>query len=120
MDVQASQEDCAARGGSLVNIDRKEEQEFLVRKITERGGEWRFWIGLQQTASGEWLWQDYTPLDTMQLWCPGELTTGEEFGSGGDFYSNRHHGYLEAEEDCWGNGFDSSHYRRICERAVQI
>ncbi|XP_073718513.1 uncharacterized protein [Misgurnus anguillicaudatus] len=61
---------CRERGGDLIIINNKEEEDFISRKTISSGA--RFWIGLSDSdVEGTWRWVDGTPLNSS-FWAAGE------------------------------------------------
>uniref|UniRef100_A0A8C2XRA3 C-type lectin domain-containing protein n=1 Tax=Cyclopterus lumpus TaxID=8103 RepID=A0A8C2XRA3_CYCLU len=55
---------CSCRGGTLVRIGSREEQEYLEGELRRNHARGKFWIGLTDLKKeGTWLWTDVSPLD---------------------------------------------------------
>lgn len=56
---------CESKGGHLVTITSKEEQEFIEKYINDKGyGKVRFWIGAtDKEKEGEWKWVTGEPFE---------------------------------------------------------
>ncbi|XP_062266134.1 CD209 antigen-like protein B isoform X1 [Platichthys flesus] len=71
-----SRRQCKSMRGDLVVINSREEQRFLVSKVSEQmeTDEVKFWIGLTDSErEGEWLWVDNTRLnESLTFWREGE------------------------------------------------
>ncbi|XP_034456855.1 hepatic lectin-like isoform X5 [Hippoglossus hippoglossus] len=71
-----SRTECRSMRGDLVVINNREEQRFLVSRLSEKmdNPEDRFWIGLTDSKNeSEWLWVDNTQLVTsLTFWRDGE------------------------------------------------
>ncbi|XP_062266137.1 CD209 antigen-like protein C isoform X2 [Platichthys flesus] len=71
-----SRRQCKSMGGDLVVINSREEQRFLVSKVSEKmeTDEVKFWIGLTDSEEeSEWLWVDNTRLNaSLTFWRKGE------------------------------------------------
>ncbi|XP_053190029.1 hepatic lectin-like [Scomber japonicus] len=116
---------CQGRGGDLVKIDSREEQEFLEKKVLDkmRNDEDRFWIGLTDSKEeNKWIWVDGSPLNTsLSFWFEGEPDNWKDLGTD------------PAGEDCVGIGerggakdlkswFDrqcKGDHRSICKKPAQ-
>ncbi|XP_052030962.1 C-type lectin domain family 9 member A isoform X2 [Apodemus sylvaticus] len=54
-----SKMNCLKEGDSLLQIDSKEEMEFISSSIRKLKGESEYWVGMfQDRLSGSWLWED--------------------------------------------------------------
>ncbi|XP_037651268.1 CD209 antigen-like protein E [Sebastes umbrosus] len=64
---EESRSECRHLGGDLVKIESREEQEFLLGKLSEKMDEHedKFWIGLTDSKEeNKWLWVDGSPPNT--------------------------------------------------------
>uniref|UniRef100_A0A3P9DKY2 C-type lectin domain-containing protein n=1 Tax=Maylandia zebra TaxID=106582 RepID=A0A3P9DKY2_9CICH len=101
-----SRDECRAKGGDLVKIDSREEQD-------------KFWIGLTDSAvEGRWLWVDGSLLDeSLKFWAgkePNNVTEGDPDGEDcvrmGEEFENK-------DLKCWFDQSCSKPQRSICEKA---
>ncbi|XP_028272114.1 C-type lectin domain family 4 member M-like [Parambassis ranga] len=98
---QASREDCLLKGGDLVIVDNKEEQDFI------RQFEMVTWIGLTDTKTeGIWKWVDGTLLNTSYWKISSGIT---DDGNGENEKKNSWDG-----EGCGNNNF------WICEKTMAV
>ncbi|XP_067339744.1 C-type lectin domain family 6 member A-like isoform X2 [Channa argus] len=121
-----SREECVRHGGDLVKIDSREEQSFLVKRLTNKMNEHedRFWIGLTDSEKeGRWLWVDRSELNTsLSFWKSGEPDDwkgkSRENPDGEDCVRM---GYKERADDlkCWFDQFCNNPHKSICEKAAQ-
>uniref|UniRef100_A0A3P8QRV6 C-type lectin domain-containing protein n=1 Tax=Astatotilapia calliptera TaxID=8154 RepID=A0A3P8QRV6_ASTCA len=112
-----SRDDCRAKGGDLVKIDSREEQEFLRKKVRRimKDHEDKFWIGLTDSAEqGRWLWVDGSPLnESLSYWKDTEPDNwGEDdcvmMGDKGDRY-----------QKSWSDTSCKVSRRSICEKPAK-
>ncbi|XP_028636831.1 C-type lectin domain family 9 member A isoform X2 [Grammomys surdaster] len=55
----SSQKNCLEEGDSLLQIDSKEEMEFINRNMWKLKGGDQYWVGVfQDGRSGSWFWED--------------------------------------------------------------
>uniref|UniRef100_A0A3B4FZH8 C-type lectin domain-containing protein n=1 Tax=Pundamilia nyererei TaxID=303518 RepID=A0A3B4FZH8_9CICH len=109
-----SRDDCIAKGGDLVKIDSREEQEFLWKKVRRimKDHEDKFWIGLTDLAEqGRWLWVDGSPLnESLSYW---NYTEPDNWGEDDCvMMGEKSHGYLKS----WSDTFCEVSRRSICEK----
>uniref|UniRef100_A0A3P9DKC5 Immune-related, lectin-like receptor 4 n=1 Tax=Maylandia zebra TaxID=106582 RepID=A0A3P9DKC5_9CICH len=109
-----SRDDCRAKGGDLVKIDSREEQEFLRKEVRRimKDHEDKFWIGLTDSAEqGRWLWVDGSPLnESLSYWNYKEPDNWREddcvmMGDKGDRY-----------QKSWSDTSCKVSRRSICEK----
>ncbi|CAI5691502.1 unnamed protein product [Oreochromis niloticus] len=109
-----SRDECRAKGGDLVKIDSREEQEFLGKKVRRMmtDHEDKFWIGLTDSAEqGRWLWVDGSPLKkSLSYWDDTEPDNWPEddcvmMGEKGDRYLKS-----------WSDTSCKVSHRSICEK----
>ncbi|XP_039608775.1 C-type lectin domain family 4 member A-like [Polypterus senegalus] len=118
-----SQENCISKGGHLVIIQSKEEQDFLTSLVNSEGGtDKSYWIGLtDQVTEGHFLWVDNKPLDKQkQFWAQRESDGGMEPNN------NINYAYSPNGENCvalyktksysgWHDVECRTYKKRICE-----
>ncbi|XP_039461949.1 hepatic lectin-like isoform X2 [Oreochromis aureus] len=120
-----SRDECRAKGGDLVKIDSREEQNFLQRRVSEimTGGEDKFWIGLTDSAvEGRWLWVDGSPLnESLKFWKGTEPDnwkgTNGKHPDGEDCVKMGEKGEADTLK-WWFDAFCSNPHKSICEKAV--
>ncbi|XP_056289408.1 immune-related, lectin-like receptor 4 isoform X2 [Pseudoliparis swirei] len=73
---EQSRRACGCRGGALVRIGNRAEQEYLAGQLRGKGNQPDdlFWIGLTDSEQeGAWLWTDGSPLDWSEsFWSRSE------------------------------------------------
>ncbi|XP_065327714.1 C-type lectin domain family 4 member E-like [Pelmatolapia mariae] len=108
-----SRDDCRAKGGDLVKIDSREEQEFLWKKVRGimKDHEDKFWIGLTDSAEqGRWLWVDGSPLnESLSYWNYNEPDNWPEDDC--VLMGEKSHGYQKS----WSDISCKVPRRSICE-----
>ncbi|KAK2830728.1 hypothetical protein Q5P01_018659 [Channa striata] len=121
-----SREECRGRGGDLVQIDSKEEQTFLEKKLREKMNEAedKFWIGLTDSEEEDrWLWVDGSELNTsLTFWSKNEPDNWKgKNGKNSDGEDCVRMGEKGGAVDmkCWFDQSCNEPHRRICEKAAQ-
>ncbi|XP_019200874.1 C-type lectin domain family 10 member A isoform X2 [Oreochromis niloticus] len=120
-----SRDECRAKGGDLVKIDSREEQNFLQRRVSEimTEGKDKFWIGLTDSAvEGRWLWVDGSPLnESLKFWKGTEPDnwkgTNGKHPDGEDCVRMGEKGEADTPK-WWFDAFCSNPHKSICEKAV--
>ncbi|XP_051011409.1 C-type lectin domain family 9 member A [Acomys russatus] len=55
----SSKENCLKEGANLLQIDSKEEMDFIINSMWKLKGGDEYWVGVfQERLSGSWFWQD--------------------------------------------------------------
>ncbi|XP_038821982.1 immune-related, lectin-like receptor 4 isoform X2 [Salvelinus namaycush] len=84
-----SRDECITRGGHLVIIGSREEQNFLDQKIVTKmlkKAEDKFWIGLtDSTNENEWLWVDNSSLNSSTSFWFGKKEPDDWKGEKGEY-----------------------------------
>ncbi|XP_031670242.1 C-type lectin domain family 4 member M-like isoform X1 [Oncorhynchus kisutch] len=98
---EESRQDCLNRGGDLVIIQSREEQDHIKTfKVMS-------WIGLTDEArEGLWTWVDNTQLTTAEYWHPDEPNGGREENCG----------MIQMNYDAWNDTSCSAALPWICEK----
>uniref|UniRef100_A0AAZ3P144 C-type lectin domain-containing protein n=1 Tax=Oncorhynchus tshawytscha TaxID=74940 RepID=A0AAZ3P144_ONCTS len=98
---EESRQDCLNRGGDLVIIQSREEQDYIKTfKVMS-------WIGLTDEArEGLWMWVDNTQLTTAEYWHPDEPNGGREENCG----------MIQMNYDAWIDTSCSAALPWICEK----
>uniref|UniRef100_A0A3Q2ZSA1 Collectin-12-like n=1 Tax=Kryptolebias marmoratus TaxID=37003 RepID=A0A3Q2ZSA1_KRYMA len=107
---------CRDLGGDLVKIDSREEQEFLVGKMTTWENE--FWIGLTDSETeGRWLWVDGSPLnESLSFWNTGEPNDVKTDNSEGEDCVGLDMRGRDGDLKTWNDQSCDIGYRGICEK----
>ncbi|XP_036797745.1 CD209 antigen-like protein 2 [Oncorhynchus mykiss] len=96
-----SRRDCLNRGGDLVIIQSREEQDYIKTFMVMS------WIGLtDEDREGLWTWVDNTQLTTAEYWHPGEPNGGREENCG----------MIWMNYDAWNDASCSAALPWICEK----
>ncbi|XP_055754559.1 C-type lectin domain family 4 member M-like [Salvelinus fontinalis] len=100
---EESRQDCLKRGGDLVIIQRREEQDYIKTfEVTS-------WIGLtDEHSEGLWTWVDNTQLTTAEYWHPGEPNGGRDENCG----------MFWLQFDAWNDASCSEVLPWICEKCA--
>ncbi|XP_030644337.1 CD209 antigen-like protein E [Chanos chanos] len=118
MNWAESQNYCVTKGGQLVIIRSKEEQDFLHRNTEDKS----HWIGLNDLETeGHWVWVNNQTLDEtgVQFWRKREGETDEpdnwtyENASGEDCASL---GNESGGTDVWYDSSCTKEKKSICEK----
>uniref|UniRef100_A0A8C7SRJ0 C-type lectin domain-containing protein n=1 Tax=Oncorhynchus mykiss TaxID=8022 RepID=A0A8C7SRJ0_ONCMY len=98
---EESRQDCLNRGGDLVIIQSREEQDYIKTfKVMS-------WIGLtDEDREGLWTWVDKAQLTTAEYWHPGEPNGGREENCG----------MIWMNYDAWNDASCSAALPWICEK----
>ncbi|XP_064866743.1 CD209 antigen-like protein C isoform X2 [Oncorhynchus nerka] len=98
---EESRQDCLNRGGDLVIIQSREEQDHIKTfKVMS-------WIGLtDEDSEGLWTWVNNTQLTTAEYWHPDEPNGGREENCG----------MIQMNYDAWNDTSCSAALPWICEK----
>ncbi|KAG1948408.1 C-type lectin domain family 4 member E-like [Pimephales promelas] len=120
MNWTQSRDHCVTRGGHLVIINSKAEQDFLTSKVKVT-----HWIGLNDLdTEGHWVWVNNQPLnDSVEFWIkrengvrePDNWTKGHPAGE--DCASL---GHPAGETDFWTDAFCFQEKRFVCEAVAAV
>ncbi|CAG5889405.1 unnamed protein product [Menidia menidia] len=119
-----ARDECRQKGGYLVKIDSREEQEFLEKRLREemKEPEDKFWIGLTDSEEeGRWLWVDGSPLnESLTFWSQKEPDNwNDESHEGEDCVRmGEKGGALELK--CWFDKSCKLPHKSICEKAPRV
>ncbi|XP_069032720.1 CD209 antigen-like protein C [Embiotoca jacksoni] len=117
-----SRQECGHKGGDLVKIDSRDEQEFLERRLRDQMMEPadRFWIGLTDSKEeGRWLWVGGSPLNTsLTFWDKREPNNWNIENPEGEDCVRM--GEKDGSHDlmCWFDKSCKIPHRRICEKSA--
>ncbi|XP_034401119.1 immune-related, lectin-like receptor 4 [Cyclopterus lumpus] len=114
---------CSCRGGTLVRIGSREEQEYLEGELRRNHARGKFWIGLTDLKKeGTWLWTDVSPLDpSLAFWKPYEPDDWKgnnlEYPDGEDCAAME--GNRAVDLKCWFDQLCSVTHGHICDKPAQ-
>ncbi|XP_063961293.1 polycystin-1-like protein 3 [Lytechinus pictus] len=102
-DIWTAKTNCEVVGFHLVYIETKQEQDFLVSTGNIVRPSSDFWIGIEKTTGGEWVWMDGTVITYSNF---GLITRGGEC-----FRLRRRKDYIWADREC-----NDTRIGYICEK----
>ncbi|XP_033980060.1 C-type lectin domain family 4 member E-like [Trematomus bernacchii] len=114
-----SRDECRCKGGDLVKIESREEQEFLEQKVRDimTADEDKFWIGLTDSETeGTWLWTDGSALDSLKFWSGTEPDNYAEVHSDGEDCARMGERGKAAHVMCWFDVCCENPHKSICEK----
>ncbi|KAJ4942854.1 hypothetical protein JOQ06_005366, partial [Pogonophryne albipinna] len=121
-----SRDECRRTGGDLVQIESREEQEFLQQKVRVQmtDDEDKFWIGLTDSVTeGAWLWTDGSALDDQTLldsgwpvWCNREPDNHAGIDPMGEDCARMGEKGRATKLRCWFDASCEVPHRSICEK----
>ncbi|XP_027891309.1 hepatic lectin-like [Xiphophorus couchianus] len=120
-----SRRSCADLGSDLVKIHSREEQAFLVRKVTnmmEYNND-MFWIGLTDSeVEGRWSWIDGSPLDeSLNFWSytPDDWKGSRQQHPEGEDCATMGTKLEPEKQKCWADVFCFLSQKSICEKSPE-
>ncbi|XP_069032561.1 CD209 antigen-like protein C [Embiotoca jacksoni] len=117
-----SRQECGHKGGDLVKIDSRDEQEFLERRLRDQMMEPadRFWIGLTDSKEeGRWLWVGGSPLNTsLTFWYKREPDNWNIENPEGEDCVRMGEKDGSCDLMCWYDKSCKIPHKRICEKSA--
>ncbi|XP_033980062.1 hepatic lectin-like [Trematomus bernacchii] len=116
----SSRDECRRKGGDLVKIESREEQEFLEQKVRDEmtADQDKFWIGLTDSVTERtWLWTDGSALDnSLKFWSRTEPDNYKEVHSDGEDCARMGERGKAAHVMCWFDAPCIDPHKSICEK----